>query len=174
MQLRAFAFLLPLVAGCLFDNGPPPPPQCSGPSAYTIDTGATLGYTVGVDAGYYTSYAAGGHWHFEWTCDTKLSATGCNFTGSITAPPGATVTPYMLEPEDALDVTPSASATVAQFNTITSTGIDGVDVVTTAGAPVTIDWMIDGLYQNDLVFLPSGGQSIAAACMPAQLTPSLP
>jgi len=170
--LRIVAIVVPLATGCFTSGGPPP--VCTTPPQYTIDTGASLSYGVGVDAGYYAAYRGSGQWHFEWTCDTKLSAEGCNFTGTITMPAGATATGFMLESDDVLGVTPGADDTVAQFDTITTTGIDGVDLTTTAGAAVTIDFQVNGLYQNDLVFVPSDGEAITPACMPATLTPSAP
>lgn len=144
--------------------------MCPAGTSYAIDTGASIGYTVGVDAGYYVAYAGAGHWHFEWTCDTKLSAQGCNFTGTITAPAVSNATCYQCEPNDLLNVT----ATSLVFDTVTSTGIDGVDFTTTPGAAIHVDLQIDGLYQNDLVYLPSGGRTATPACMPVELVPSAP
>jgi hypothetical protein len=175
MSLARLVLLVPFATGCIVEaSGPPPQQACATPEAITVDTGATLSYTVGVDAGYYASYKGNGAWHFEWTCDTKLSASGCNFTGTIVAPPNATVTPFELEPEDSLVVTPSANETLAQFDTITTTGIDGVDIVTAAGATLQVDFFVDGLYQNQIVFFPSHGAAVNPACLPAVLTPSSP
>ncbi|HTR51568.1 MAG TPA: hypothetical protein VMJ10_12720 [Kofleriaceae bacterium] len=174
------AILIVAATGCWFqpnDSGGPPPAECSGVTSYEIDTGASLSYTPGVDAGYYLAYNGGGAWHFEWTCDTKLSAEGCNFTGAITAPTptgGLNATCFQCEAEDELTVTPNGPTTEIDFNTITSTGIDGVDFATTAGSSVHIDLQIDGLYQNDLVFIPSGGAAANALCNPVDLAPSSP
>src|SRR5215831_13060975 len=69
-------------SGCLFSSDHSSG-LCARATAMLIDTGASVDHAAGVDAGYYAKYAAGGHWHLEWTCDTKLSAAGCNFTGTI-------------------------------------------------------------------------------------------
>jgi hypothetical protein len=152
-------------------------PQCEKQTTVTIDTGASLTYTVGVDAGYYFTYGAGGAWHAEWTCDTDLSDLGCNFTGTInvdTPAGGAGVTCFNCEPEDQLTTAVSGSQTVINFDTITSTGIDGVDFNGVPGDPITIDIQINGIYQNDLVFIPSLSRAASAPCMPLDLDPSTP
>jgi hypothetical protein len=183
MQTRLFASLVVTVAcsltACWDDGGAgggPPADQCAGVTAYEIDTGASLSYTPGVDAGYYLSYPGSGAWHFEWTCDTKLSADGCNFTGSVLVP---TLTSgpscYMCEADDMVSSQPAAGGqTEIDFNTETSTGIDGIDFATTPGVSININLQINGLYQNDLIYLPSGGTSANAVCNPVDLTPSTP
>ena len=173
------AFLLVAMSGCwLNQSSGPPPNECPAGTAYQVDTGASLSYSPGVDAGYYISYAAGGHWHFEWTCDTKLSAYGCDFTGTVTAttPPGGTgATCYQCEPsQDFLTVTVNGDQTSMQFDTITTSGIDGLDFMSTAGSTVHVDLMVNSLYQDDLVFLPSGGTVATPTCMPTDLSPSTP
>lgn len=184
MQTRlAFASSLALavaLTGCWTDAGPaggPPPDECAGVTSYGIDTGASLSYTPGVDAGYYLSYPGSGAWHFEWTCDTKLSAQGCNFTGTITVP-NSNPNPscYMCESNDMI-IEPTAAPggeTQFGFNAETSTGIDGIDFTSTPGASIHIDLQINSLYQNDLIFLPSGGVAATADCNPVDLTPSSP
>jgi hypothetical protein len=133
---------------------------------------------VGVDAGYYVSYLGGGHWHVEWTCDTRVSAYGCNFTGTITAPApaqGANATCVQCESNDSLSVGPDgASGMRIDFDTITTTGFDGVDFYTTAGSPVTFDLQVDGNSRPDLVFVPSSGAATSPVCDPLTLTPDAP
>jgi hypothetical protein len=153
-------------------------PSCPVDPSYVVDTAATLAYSQGVDAGYYISYAGAGHWHFEWTCDTRLSADGCNFTGTVVADtPTGGLEPSCFECEpqqDILTTTPEGRSTAIDFDTITTTGIDGIDFTTTPGSSISIDLQINGLYQNDLVYVPSGGAVISAECNPAALTPSSP
>jgi hypothetical protein len=168
MRIIPLGFLVLCVACGNSNNGP----SCPANTSYKIDTGATLSYTPGVDAGYYISYGGGGHWHFEWTCDTKLSAQGCNFTGSVTADTPVTATCYMCEPtEDQMSTTVQGASTTIDFDTITAGGIDGLDFTTTDGSSIYIDLQINGLYQNDLVFIPSGGRAANALCNPVDLTP---
>jgi hypothetical protein len=164
-----------LLPGCLFGNNKSD--QCLPEQAMTIDTGASVDHAAGVDPGYYASYTAGGAWHLEWTCDTKLSAQGCNFTGSIvvdTPAGGAKATCFQCEPEDILNVTQGATQATIDFDTVTSTGIDGVDFVGVPGHSISIDLSINSLYQNDLVFVPSLGRTAVPDCMPIDLTPSAP
>jgi hypothetical protein len=157
---------------CWLQNSDDAPDQltCGAPVSFTIDVGASIDHTAGIDAGYYASYNTGGNWHLEWTCDTKLSAEGCNFTGTITAPATSTATCYECESDDIL----TANQGDIEFNTITSTGIDGVDIVTPPGSSILVDLQINGIYQDDLVFLPSLGETQSPACMPITLVPSAP
>jgi hypothetical protein len=162
------------------DDTGPSPTSCNPEPTYEIDTGASITYEVGVDAGYYAEYEGAGAWHFEWTCDTDVSAEGCTFSGSIIAPTPASgsvdATCYECEADDQLSTQPASTTgdTEIDFNTDTSTGIDGVDFTTNAGASIEINFQINDLYQNDLVFLPSGGQTSNPSCMPAMLAPSTP
>jgi len=180
MRIVPLLLVLSGAAGCFgfgSNSGGPPPAECSGVTSYEIDTGGIVTYTAGVDAGYYLAYAGNGVWQFEWTCDTKLSADGCNFTGTITVPTpviGPTASCFMCEADDELTVTPNGADFEIDFNTITTTGIDGVDFAATPGSPVHIDLQINGLYQNDLVFIPSGGGVANALCNPVDLMPSSP
>lgn len=174
---------LALFSGCLFesdnpdDTGPPVGTSCSPEPTYEIDTNASITHTAGVDAGYYAEYDGAGAWHFEWTCDTAISAQGCTFSGSIIAPTpagGLVATCYLCEADDSLSTAPNGDTTEIDFNTDTSTGIDGVDFTTTPGSSIEIDFQINELYQNDLVFVPSGGATTNPTCMPANLAPNSP
>ncbi len=162
-----------ILTGCVF-QGSSGGPSCPLDTSYEVDTGATIDHVAGIDAGYYITYAGAGHWHIEWTCDTKLSATGCNFTGAITTTAPATATCFQCEAEDRMTVTPGVGSTTVEFDTITTSGIDGVDITTTPGSAIHIDLLIDGLYQNDLVFVPSRGRAATADCNPVDLVPSTP
>jgi hypothetical protein len=163
--------------GC-FANTEHPAQTCDPGLVNEVDTGATVTYAPGVDAGYYVAYSAGGHWHFEWTCDTKLSAYGCGFTGTITVDtPAGGVNATCVQCEvnqDALSVTPMGPSTEIAYDTITSTGVDGVDFYAVAGSTIQVDMRINGIYQDDLVFLPSGGGVANPTCMPIGLGPSRP
>jgi hypothetical protein len=165
-----------LLPGCLFVDHSPSG-ACPTASTLPIDTGATISHTAGVDAGYYAAYTAGGLWHLEWTCDTKLSAQGCNFTGSVvvdTPPGGAAATCVACEANDLMTVHDLGATTQVDFDTLTASGLDGVDVRGLPGHPLRLDLQIDGLYQNDLVFVPSAGQPVTPSCMPLTLTPTAP
>jgi len=165
-----------LLAGCFFDNARGSA-VCATATTMVIDTGASIDHAAGVDAGYYARYTAGGHWHLEWTCDTKLSAAGCNFTGTIfvdTPSAGAAATCFQCESGDVLTATPDGGQTRIDFDTVTSTGIDGLDVDGVPGHDLRLDLQIDGLYQNDLVFVPSRGRTAVPACMPLDLAPTSP
>ena len=73
-----------------------------------------------------------------------------------------------------MNATAVGNQTRLDFDTITSSGIDGVDVDGVPGHPIQLTLQIDGLYQNDLVFVPSLGRTAVPACMPLELTPTTP
>jgi hypothetical protein len=150
---------------------------CSAPDSLVVDNGASVDHETGVDAGYYATYTGNGHWHIEWTCDTRLSAEGCNFTGSVTydtPASGAKPTCFACESDDLVNTSTQGAQTRIDFDTITSTGLDGLDFDSIAGHAVTVDLEIDGLVQNDFVFVPSRGVTRSPVCMPLVLTPSAP
>lgn len=168
---------LPLFGACFASHADDTFETCTVEPTLPIDTGASIDHTAGVDAGYYAEYNGAGAWHFEWTCDTRLSAAGCNFTGSFTVPTpagGVDATCFDCEPEDILTTAVSGANTVIDFDTVTSTGIDGVDFTAPTGASIEIDLQVNGIYQNDIVFLPSGGQTTIPPCMPLVLAPTTP
>src|SRR3974377_2212599 len=67
-------------------NGAPSPQ----PMLVDVDTNPTLNAAPGPGVGVFTEYAAGGHWHVWWSCDTSVTGFGCSFdvnvstAGSIT------------------------------------------------------------------------------------------
>lgn len=54
-------------------------------------------------------------------------------------------------------MTPEGARRGSTFDTATSTGIDGVDADGVPGHRLQLNLQINGLYQNDLVFVPSPG-----------------
>jgi len=178
--MKAYLACALLLTGCIIehdsgDDTTGPGPTCSSEPTYTIDTNGVIDHEAGVDAGYYAEYDGDGAWHFEWTCDTDISALGCEFSGSIiaqTPPGGVNAAGYLLEGDDVLSTTAEGDQTEIDFDTDTSTGIDGVDFDAVPGTAVEIDFQINGIDQNDLVFIPSNGAAANPSCMPALLQPS--
>ncbi|HEY4242553.1 MAG TPA: hypothetical protein VGM88_22195 [Kofleriaceae bacterium] len=178
--MKAYLACALLLTGCIIEHGDDtgddgPGPTCSAEPTYTVDTNATIDHEAGVDAGYYAEYDGDGLWHFEWTCDTDVSALGCEFSGSIIAQTpdgGVNATGYQLEADDALSTTDLGTSTEIDFDTDTSSGIDGVDFDAVAGTAVEIDFQINGIDQDDLVFIPSNGAATSPSCMPVLLQPS--
>ena len=112
----ALAFCALPITGCVannnLDDGPPPNSCGTAGNVFEIDDNASISYTPGEDAGYYATYLGNGAWHVEWTCDTKLSAEGCEFTGTITADTptsGPNATCYDCESNDSVTVAPTTN-----------------------------------------------------------------
>jgi len=171
-RLALLALILP---ACIIEtNRDPIDTACIGDEAALVDTGASITHAAGVDAGYYLSYEAGGAWHLEWTCDTKLSALGCEFSGTINVTGTTTPTCFQCEPEDIVTTSRTTGGTQIQFDTGTTTGIDGIDFTATPGSAVEFDLLINGIYQPDLVYIPSHGRTDMPTCLPISATPSAP
>ena len=111
----------------------------------------------GDGVGVFTEYAAGGHWHIFWTCDTNRTNFDCLFNvgistaGAITNPAG-----------DALDTTDQLSlnqAPAGQLTAVAQTAatIKGVTFDTAPGAIVTIDVQVDGQRQGEFLFFVQDG-----------------
>jgi hypothetical protein len=176
--LLAAACAAPLTA-CFVDRGSPPV-QCTPGETFAIDLDETFQYTPGVDAGWYITYVGAGQWHLEWTCDTKLSADGCEFSGAIVADApssGPNATCYLCENGDSVSAAATSAGPAGEpqmeidFDTITTTGVDGVDFTSLPGTTITLDLAVNGLDQSDLVNFVSGGVDAAPACAPFALTP---
>ena len=60
-----------------------------------------------------------------------------------------------------------------QFDTQTSTGLDGIDFTTPPGASVVFDLYINQLSQPDFVFLPHAGVE-TPSCLPISVVPTAP
>jgi hypothetical protein len=178
------------LAGCVFSNSGrdpflDPPNSCgSRGNVYAVDTGAQLAFTEGVDAGYYITYLGGGEWHLEWTCDTRVSQYGCNFTGTIIADEpseGPNAVCVDCESNDIMTVSEDSARgpagekqMIIDFDTITSTAVDGVDFFAVPGTTVSFDMDVDGIYHPELVFLSSAGALSSPGCVPFALTPTKP
>lgn len=168
-RLLLLAFVLP---ACIIEDnshGDDVGGTCTGNQPEAVDTGQDVSHEAGVDAGYYISYLGAGQWHIDWTCDTKLSALGCEFSGTIDAPGVTAATCYQCESNDVVNVVGSQ----IQFDTQTSTGLDGIDFTTPAGESVVFDLYINQIYQPDLVFLPHDGVE-TPTCLPISVVPTSP
>ena len=169
-----FALLALILPACIIEgHGDHFDDSCTGTDSLSIDTGADITHQAGVDAGYYLSYGTGGAWHLDWTCDTKLSSLGCDFSGTITVVGTTTATCFECEDADVLNIASRNGTTDISFDTATSTGLDGVDFTAAPGAAVTFDLQINGLYQPDLVFVPDGGVA-TPTCLPLSVLPVQP
>ncbi len=145
----------------------------------TIDTGAVLTEPPGTGVGVFVEYAAGGHWHLWWTCDTRLSGLACTFDVVATVGSGA-VTNVAGDRLESDDVLTTPSPTEVDLATNTTSGVDGVFFDTTPGATITVVQRVgdtqDGSFffwaQNGVV---QGGGSVAGGVAdPLSFVPSSP
>ncbi len=155
----AVAFLIPALGACVYshgDNGGPPPPNNTQPVTVVVDTNQTMKAQGGQGVGVFVEYAAGGHWHVYWTCDTSLSGLPCDFSlvmsGKSIANPKAT----NFEPStDSFQSTADGALSVI---THTTTGLDGIDFDATPGADMKIDLTVSGLRDGRFFFFVQNGQ----------------
>lgn len=123
-----------------------------------VDTNRTMVAQPGDGVGVFTEYAAGGHWHIFWTCDTRRTNLDCGFdVGISTNGPISNAAGESIDASDALSLANAASgqlSIVAQ----TSTQIKGVTFDTTPGASVTLDARVDGERDGRILFFVQDGQ----------------
>lgn len=145
----------------------------------TVDTGVMLTVPPGTGVGVFVEYAAGGHWHLWWTCDTTLSGLSCTFDVVATIPTGTitNVTGDRLESDDSL-TTPSSTEVALLTNT--TTGVDGVFFDTAPGATITVVQRIgntqDGafFYWSQMGTIEGGPATKVAVDDPLSFVPSSP
>src|SRR5579864_6896540 len=137
--------------------GGPVPVAASGGSAgatsnqpllVDVDTNRTMIAQPGDGVGVFTEYAAGGHWHIFWTCDTNRTNFDCRFNVGIT-----TDGPITNAAGDSLDTTDQLQTATGQLSADAQTAatIKGVTFDTAPGATITLDAQVDG--QRDGAFL---------------------
>jgi hypothetical protein len=157
------------MSGCIIDGEP----------TYRIQTGAGLAYRAGQDAGFYLQYMSGGMWRVDWTCDTALSAQGCDFKGFITANSGNITNVLGYDCSASLNtcnVMPvTAAATQLQFDQPVA-GSDEYKYVTfnaNPGASVNFDLFLDGLHHPELTFYPYYATATVGS-VPFNMVPTTP
>jgi hypothetical protein len=143
-----------------------------------VDTNRTMVAQGGDGVGVFSEYAAGGHWHVFWTCDTNRTNLDCGFnvglttTGAITNAAGQS-----LDANDALSLGQAASGQVS-VQTQTSTLIQGVTFDTAPGSAVALDAQIDGQRDGRILFFVQDGKVNGgyqgALADPLTLEPSSP
>ena len=171
--MKRLALLALALPACIIENGGSHDAvTCGTHESIAVDTGATITHTAGIDAGYYLSYGGSGAWHIDWTCDTKLSALGCEFSGTISVTGASTATCFQCETNDAFSTSRTSTGTAIDFDTITTTGLDGIDFTAAPGAAVGFDLLVNGIYQPDLVYVPSLGATATPSCLPIAGVPT--
>lgn len=177
LRVAAVAMIVSLAAGCIVENnnGGSQGQQTQGGSPFggggggggtgnpspmpmlvDVDPNVTMTANPGDGVGVFTEYAAGGHWHVWWTCDTNKTGQSCSFDIKISVPDSsiANVKGGGLQTSDTL----STSTAPLEAITTTSTGIAGVSFDTTPGAAITLDAAIGGVHDGTFLFFVQKGQ----------------
>jgi hypothetical protein len=156
-------------------------PSSAGADTYNIDVGGSVVITPGTQAGYAVLANVGGSFRLVWTGDGATTGSFSNFTGTVwttavidSVSPGCSDGSCALESGDVVS-TPTAvtGGYRVDFDTVTSTGIDGFDFTVTAESaaqPVYSDLLIDGQRYPSLVFFSSNGAAATAGTDPFGLT----
>jgi hypothetical protein len=123
-----------------------------------VDTNRTMVAQPGDGVGVFTEYAAGGHWHIFWTCDTNRTRFDCGFNIAIsTSSPITDAAGESLDVNDALSV---AKVSTGQLGVVaqTSTQVKGITFDTMPGTSVTLDAQLDGERDGRILFFVQDGQ----------------
>lgn len=112
------------------------------PMVVSLQTDRTLVGQPGVGVGVFTEYAAGGHWHIWWTCDTRLTSQSCAYRVTVSVASGtlSNVSGAALERSDEVTLQ-SPQQIVAQ--TVTTTGVDAINFDASAGTPIQLQVDLD-------------------------------
>jgi hypothetical protein len=155
--LHSLVLVMPLLGACVVrsdhsNNSNNNNNQNNNPQPVTVivDTDQTMTDTPGGDGvGVFVQYAAGGHWHVWWTCDTNKSGLPCDFTVDMSGSSITNAKPSAFETNDSLDTT-TPNRLVA--TTHTTVGVEAVDFDATPGANVTLDVSVSGLRDGGFFF----------------------
>ena len=126
------------------------------PLLVVVDTNQTMNAVGGDGVGVFVEYAAGGHWHVWWTCDTNQTQAQCNFVVGITAASGA------ITKLDASQLSGGfaslSSATQLDASSTTTTTVTGVKFDTDPGAQITLDATMGNLTDGSFLFFVQDGK----------------
>lgn len=151
-----------------YDTSPATPKPTPEQPRIAIDTGRTLHATPGGGAGLFITYATGGHWKLEWTCDTSVNrGSTCPFeiavgTNGITGAPVATPSAALVD----------ADSTSLRIKTTTTTTLDSVTFQTEPGAAIALSMRLRGQPYPNLEFFVSNGALSTAPTDPIELVPT--
>lgn len=145
---------------------PPPPADSAGstspaaiPIVVVLDTGKTMNAAPGGGVGVFTEYAAGGHWHIWWTCDSSAPTSthqSCAFDVRIHTESGAAhVQSSQFAPGDALV---ADDAQTLHATTVTSTNVSSLAFDTDPGASVRVTASMDGVADAAFFFFVQEGK----------------
>ena len=146
-------------------SGGPPPVAASGGSSGTtspllvdVDTNRTMIAQPGDGVGVFTEYAAGGHWHVFWTCDTNRTNFDCRFNvGISTDSPITNASGVSLDTTDQLALGQMATGKLSA-DAQTAATIKGLTFDTAPGAAITLDAQVDGQRDGAFLFFVQDGQ----------------
>lgn len=157
MRFLPALLALPLLLACVVethstDKGPP----AVQPVTVVVDTGQQMNDTPGGQGlGVFVTYAAGGHWHVWWTCDTTLSGLPCDFDVTMSGTSITNAQTQAFESNDSLDAsTPNQLVALAH----TTTGVDGVTFDAAPGMDMKVDLTVSGLRDWRFFFFVQNGQ----------------
>ena len=155
------ALFIPVIAACVVahdrQSHEQPTPEENQPLTVVIDTNQTMNAQGGQGVGVFVQYAAGGHWHVWWTCDTAVSGLACDFALGITGTEITSPTTHF-DPSEHGDALATSTPDELDVTAHTTTGVDAVDFDAAPGTDVKIDLSMSGLRRGDFFFFVENGQ----------------
>ncbi len=142
----------------------------SQPLLAVVDTGQTLTAPAGQGVGVFIEYAAGGHWHLSWTCDTELTGRNCPFgiavalvsTGDApAADSGATPTTIVNVADELVSADATWSMPAPGQLSVSSTTSDSLDSIrfdTFPGATINLTVTLSGVENGSFFFFVQNGK----------------
>lgn len=180
LLLLACATFAPLAA-CVYDDSPPrrlasepepshsaappaadaPAPPLGGGTPPTtmlveVDTDQTMNAVGGDGVGVFVEYAAGGHWHVWWTCDSNQTAQKCDFSITASVASGK-IENLNTEKLEGGFATKTSNGELAATSSVT-TEVRGITFDTAAGAVITLEASVGGLADGSFLFFVQNGE----------------
>jgi hypothetical protein len=145
------------------------------PARAWIDVDAPLASEPGEGVGLFIEYQEGGRWHLFTTCDSAASGYECEFNVVVAPLDGASVfgvIPEALERDDVLQINAQDHV---RFLARTDLDQDGFYVDADAGAPIEIEFLLDGVCASRYVYwIGEGGIHSGVPSNPFELEPVAP
>lgn len=121
-----------------------------------IDTDQTMTADPGQGVGVFTEYAAGGHWHVWWTCDTAKTQQSCDFAISATATAGNVTNADASQLEGGFMTQSTPSSVEAKITTTNQ--VHGIRFDTNPGAIITLKASLGGIADGSFLFFVQDGK----------------
>lgn len=165
-----------MAVACGYDNGDKERVEAidlTATSVASIDTDAQMD-NLESGVGVFVQYAAGGTWTIQFACDTESSGLDCLWDVYAYTTNGGPIYSFSELDLESADYASVSTDGVARLMPITTTDLDGIELVIDEGEPLTLDVRLEGETEpNQFIFWMSDGEVVQGAeTAVVELTPT--